>query len=247
MRGTPLLILALGLGAVGASAAFAQSKPQFQLVDAARYDLSIGYSNIRANAPPGGCECFDMNGGFVFGTVHLTDWFGISGEFSGGHSSNISALGQGLTLTTFTAGPRVSHRFGRYTPVGGVLVGVAHGSDSYFPSKTSSSTSSSSFAVSIGGGLDVRLNPRYSIRALDLQYLRTSFPNGVNNEQNQLMIGAGLLIKFYGHGNETAASHARASHSSPATPAAAATAKRGSYLRHERCECSPGTDGGDLW
>jgi len=205
MRGTRLLILALGLGALGASGAFAQRKSQFQLVEAPRYDLSVGYDNIRANAPPGGCDCFDMNGGFVFGTVHLTDWFGVSGEFSGGHSSNISALGQGLTLTTFTAGPRVSHRFGRFNTVGGVLVGAAHGSDSYFPSKSSSSASSSSFAVSVGGGLDVRLNPRFSVRALDLQYLRTSFPNGVNNEQNQLMIGAGLVIKFYGHGNETAA------------------------------------------
>jgi outer membrane protein OmpA-like peptidoglycan-associated protein len=35
-----------------------------------------------------------------------------------------------------------------------------------------------------------------------LQYLRTSFPNGVNNEQNQLMIGAGLIIKFQGHNRE---------------------------------------------
>jgi outer membrane protein OmpA-like peptidoglycan-associated protein len=205
MRGTRLLVLVLGLGAIAVSTARAQSKPQFQLVDATRYDLSVGYNNIRANAPPGGCDCFDMNGGFVMGTVHLTDWFGIAGEFTGGHSSNISALGQGLTLTTFTAGPRVSHRFGRFTPTGGVLVGGAHGSDSYFPSRTSSSASSSSFAVSIGGALDVRLSPRISIRTLDLQYLRTSFPNGVNNEQNQLMIGAGVILKFYGHSSEAPA------------------------------------------
>ena len=104
MRGTRLSILALGLGIFAASAAFSQTKPQFKLLDATRYDLSIGYNNIRANAPPGGCPCFDMNGGFVFGTVRLTDWLGISGEFTGGHSSNISTLGQGLTLTTFTAG-----------------------------------------------------------------------------------------------------------------------------------------------
>ncbi len=109
MRGTRLSILVLGLGAFSASAAFCQTKPQFKLLDATRYDLSVGYNNIRANAPPGGCPCFDMNGGFAFGTVRLTDWLGISGEFTGGHSSNISNLGQGLTLTTFTVGPRVSH------------------------------------------------------------------------------------------------------------------------------------------
>jgi outer membrane protein OmpA-like peptidoglycan-associated protein len=206
MRGTRLSILAfgvaLGLGAFAASAAFSQTKPQFKLLDATRYDLSVGYNNIRANAPPGGCPCFDMNGGFVFGTVRLTDWLGISGEFTGGHSSNISTLAQGLTLTTFTVGPRVSHRFRQFTPFGEVLAGGAHGSGSYFPTKVSSYTASSSFAVSAGGGLDVNLNNRFSIRALDLQYLRTSFPNGVNNEQNQLMIGAGLIIKFQGHNRE---------------------------------------------
>ncbi len=151
-------------------------------------------------------QCFDMNGGFVFGTVHLTDWFGISGEFTGGHSSNISTLGQGLTLTTFTAGPRVSHTV---PPIYSVWRSAGRRSArkrfllSYQDLQLA--RASSSFAVSTGGGLDVSLNPRYSIRALDLQYLRTSFPNGVNNEQNQLMIGAGLLIKFHGHGNETAA------------------------------------------
>jgi outer membrane protein OmpA-like peptidoglycan-associated protein len=205
MRGTLRLILALGLGTFSVSAASAQGKPQFNLFDATRYDLTIGYNNVRANAPPAGCRCFDMNGGFVFGSVQLTQWLGMVGEFTGGHSSNISILGQGLTLTTFTAGPRVSHRFRRFTPYGEVLVGGAHGSDSYFPTKVSSSSSASSFAVSTGGGLDFSISPRFSVRGLDMQYLRTSLPNGVNNEQNQLMIGAGLMIKFLGRNREVAA------------------------------------------
>ena len=205
MRGTGLILLALGAGALSVSAAFAQSKPQFKIIDATRWDFSIGYNNIRANAPPSQCQCFNMNGGFVFGSVHLTDWLGIEGQFTGGHSSNISPLGQGLTLTTFTAGPRVSHRFRRFTPYGEVLVGGAHGSDSYFPSNNSSSSSASSFAVSTGGGFDFRLTPRYSIRGLDMQYLRTSLPNSINNEQHQLMIGAGLVIKFQERSRETPA------------------------------------------
>jgi hypothetical protein len=93
MRGTRLFILALGLGTVSLSAAYGQSKPQFKLLDATQYDLTIGYNNVRANAPPAGCHCFNMNGGFVFGSVHLTEWLGIVGEFTGGHSSNISILG----------------------------------------------------------------------------------------------------------------------------------------------------------
>ena len=144
MRGTGLILSALGAGALSVSAAFAQSKPQFKIIDATRYDFAVGYNNIRANAPPGNCNCFNMNGGLVTGTFHVNEWLGITGEFTGGHSSNISPLGQGLTLTTFTAGPRVSYRFRRFYPFGEVLVGGAHGSDSYFPSPTASSTSASS-------------------------------------------------------------------------------------------------------
>ena len=199
MRGTGLIIVALGLGVVGVTAGLAQSKPQFKHLDVPRYDLSIGYNNIRANAPPADCNCFNMNGGSVSGAVHLTNWLAIAGEFTGGHSSNISPLGQGLTLTTFTAGPRVTYVWRRFIPFGEALVGGAHGSDSYFPSSTSSSSSASSFAVSTGGGLDIKLDKRFSVRALEMQYLRTSFPNAVNNEQNHLMIGAGLVVNFEGH------------------------------------------------
>jgi outer membrane protein OmpA-like peptidoglycan-associated protein len=198
MRGTALKISALVVSALGAPAVWAQSAPQYKLLDATRYDFAVGYNNIRANAPPKDCECFDMNGGFVFGSYHVNDWFRIAGEFTGGHTSHISSLGQDLTLLTFTGGPQVAHRFGKFTPYGEVLVGGAHGSDSYFPSKTSSSTSASSFALSTGGGLDIKLSTSFSIRAVDVQYLRTSFPNANSNEQNQMMIGAGVVFKFYG-------------------------------------------------
>jgi outer membrane protein OmpA-like peptidoglycan-associated protein/opacity protein-like surface antigen len=203
MRGTTLKLSALVLASLVTPAMWSQSKPQRKLIDATSYDFAAGYQNIRANAPPGGCQCFDLNGGFVSGSYHLNDWLRIAGEFTGGHGSHISPLGQNLTLMTFTGGPQISHRFGPFRPYGEVLVGGARGSDSYFPSKNASSTSATSFAYSAGGGLDVYLTPRFSIRAFDAQYLRTSFPNGTNNEQNQLMIGAGIVIKFYGHAKKS--------------------------------------------
>jgi outer membrane protein OmpA-like peptidoglycan-associated protein len=204
MRGAGRTILVLGLGALGASAAFAQSKAQFRSFDEPRYDLSVGYVNIRANAPPGNCNCFYLNGGYLSGSIHLTRWLGVTANFTGAYGSNIGLLGQDLTLMTFTAGPRVVFRLGRLTPFGEVLIGGAHGSNSYFPSATSSSPSASSFAVSSGGGLDIWLTPRLAVRAIELEYLRTSLPNGVNNEQNQLTIAAGLVIKFRGRSENDA-------------------------------------------
>lgn len=193
-----LMKVALILVTVGVSAAIAQQRQSDPALIAPRFDLSLGYNNIRANAPPGGCDCFDMNGGYVSAGFHVKNWLSIAGEFTGGHANNISLLGQNLTLMTFMAGPRVARNGHRLVPFGQVLFGGAHGSDSYFPTSTSSTSSASSWALSSGGGLDVNLTHRFAIRALEVQYLRTALPNGTNDAQNHFMIGAGLVIKFGG-------------------------------------------------
>jgi outer membrane protein OmpA-like peptidoglycan-associated protein/opacity protein-like surface antigen len=198
MRGTGAIIVALCLGVSGVSAASAQAKPAVRKLLVPRFDISVGYNNIRANAPPAGCDCFQLNGGYVTAGVHLKDWFSVEGAFTGNHAGRISPLGQDLTLLTYTVGPRISYRYHRLFPFGEVLVGGAHGANSYFPSATSSSQSASSFAFSTGGGLDVNLTSHFAVRAFDLQYLRTFLPNGTNNEQNQLMLSAGLVLKLQG-------------------------------------------------
>lgn len=199
-----VLSVVLVLGTVGVSAADAQQRPTDPALDSPRFDLSLGYNHVNANAPPGSCVCFGLNGGYASGAFHVTHWLSLAGEFTGGHANNISFLGQDLTLTTFVAGPRVSYPGHRLVPFGQALFGGAHGSDSYFPTGTSSSSSASSFAISTGGGLDVNLTHRFAVRALEVQYLRTSFPNGVNGEQNHLMTGAGIVLKFGGNSTQPA-------------------------------------------
>jgi outer membrane protein OmpA-like peptidoglycan-associated protein len=162
------------------------------------FDLAMGYNLVRANAPPADCGCFTMNGGFVAGQANLSPWLGVAGEFSAGHASDISSLGQDLTLSTFMAGPRISWNHYRYAPFGEFLVGGAHGGDSYFPSSLSSATSANTFAYAAGGGLDVNLNQRFGVRVFDARFLHTSLPNGVNGIQRQLQIEAGLVLRFGG-------------------------------------------------
>ena len=198
MRISDLVKAALFVGAFGVSTSHAQVKSPVKGLTVPRYDFSLGYNNIRANAPPGGCDCFEANGGYADFGVHLTNWFSVEGEFTGNRATTVSVLGQNLTLLTYTGGPRVTYRIHRLTPYAKFLVGGAHGSDSYFPNGTTSSTSASSFAYSTGGGLDVRLTPHFSIRAADVQFLRTQFPNDGDNAQNHLMLGAGLTVRFDG-------------------------------------------------
>ena len=164
------------------------------------FDLAVGYNYIDANAPPASCQCFGMNGGFAAVDYQFSDWLGITGKVTGGHADNISTLGQDLTLMTYMAGPRVSVPYRRFTPFGQALFGAAHGSDSYFPTSTGSETSATSFAFSVGGGADLNLTDRFAIRLADIEYLRTSFPNGAGNTESHLEAGIGLVVRFGRHG-----------------------------------------------
>lgn len=189
------LTLALILLMMGSSTAFAQWSPS-NPENPSRFDVAAGYNYIRANAPPGGCECFSLQGGFFSAGFHINNWLSFEGEVTGQHANQISALGQDLTLLTFAGGPKVHKDFGRLEPFGQVLVGGAHGSDSYFPTGLTSSPTASSFELQAGGGLDYLLTSHLSIRIANVQYLKSELPNGTNNEQNELMAGAGIVYRF---------------------------------------------------
>ena len=222
------MILLLSLSVV--PAAMAQQGATEGYATPHRADLALGYNLIRANAPPGTCVCFQMNGGVASGSFFVTHGLSVAAEFTGGHASHISTLGQDLTLTTYTLGPRYTLTRKRLAPFAEALFGAAHASDSYFPQGTGYSTSATSFALDFGGGLDVAVNRRFAVRAVEAQYLRTGFPNGSSNEQNHLMIGAGLVVKL---GLHPAALPAPP----PPPPVVQARIRPGVLVQHQRDEC----------
>lgn len=179
-----------------ANAAGAQQTVTDREAMPSRLDLAVGYNFIRANAPPADCGCFSMNGAFVGANYNLNRWFSLAAEGTAGHATKISSLGQNLTLTTFMGGPRVSWVHDRYIPFAQFMAGGAHGSGSYFPSAGSSTSSSTGFALAAGGGLDLNLTERFAIRAVEADYLRTTFPNGINTSQNQLQISGGVVLRL---------------------------------------------------
>lgn len=199
MRPLFAALLASLLSFAIASSAAAQAGPTDPAAFLPRYTVGLGFNNIRANAPPSSCGCFDMNGGFLSGSAAVNYWLSAAAEVTGGHATNIGPLGQSLTLTTYTVGPRVDFRLQRFSPYVQVLLGAAHASDSYFPENGTYSTSANSFAFSTGGGVEYFINHRFTIRVIEAQYLHTSFPNGGNDSQNHLMLGAGVVFKLRGH------------------------------------------------
>ncbi len=191
------VVLLLSLGII--PAAMAQQGAIEPYSTPHRAELSLGYNLVRANAPPGTCVCFQMNGGDVAGSFRLTHGLSVAAQFTGGHASHISTLGQDLTLTTYTFGPRYTFAHKRFAPFGEALFGAAHASDSYFPQGATYSATATSFAFDLGGGLDVEVNRRFAVQAVQAQYLRTGFPNGSTNQENHLMIGAGVVVKLALH------------------------------------------------
>jgi len=161
------------------------------------FELGANYNLIHTNAPPGGCGCFSLQGGSIWGSYDLSRNFSLVGEAAVQRSANTGVLGQSLLLTSFTIGPQYTWTAnGRFQPFGQVLIGGVHAGGSFAPGAGGFPGSAHSVAVLAGGGLIIGLNRHFWLRVFQADYYLTHFANGVNNHQNNLRISAGLLVRF---------------------------------------------------
>lgn len=159
-------------------------------------DVFAGYSYVRANPASSGADSFSLNGGSASAAYNFNNWLSGVADFGGYHSTNILGSGVEGTLSTYLFGPRVSyHHFGRVTPFGEVLFGVAHtGAD-----LLGTGNSQNAFAMTVGGGFDYRLNRHFSLRPAKVDYLLTRFDEftGTNaRSQNNLRVSTGIVFRF---------------------------------------------------
>jgi len=161
-------------------------------------EVALNYTYVHSNAPPGGCGCFSWNGGSAAAAWHFNDRFAVVGDFAGVYSGNLDSSGLSSTLVSYLFGPRYTYRLhqGKLIPYGQVLLGGAHASNGYFPSGATSSSSANAFALTLGGGLDIAVTEHVAIRAGQVEYFYTRFPNGVNQDQNNLRVSAGVVLRF---------------------------------------------------
>jgi len=157
-------------------------------------DVGVNYTADIANAGPGSCGCFALQGGGVNARLALTDRLSAVADFSVVHAGTVSGANYGLGLMTLMAGPQFRHSMGHYTPYGQFLMGAVRGFDSVFPASTS--TSASAFIFEAGGGSELVLTPKVSARILELDYMRSDLPNNANNWQNHFKISAGIIYHF---------------------------------------------------
>lgn len=165
---------------------------------AAPVEISVSYSALRTNASPRQCGCFWMNGGSAEVAFHAYRWFSAVADLTGERSGKVNGGPQGLSLVSFTVGPRFTYPiYARYAPFVQTLFGAAHGFDSYFPVVSGPTGASNGFAMLAGGGLDVRMKSYLAIRPLQVDYLLTQLPNGANGRQNSLRLSAGIVLRFW--------------------------------------------------
>src|ERR1700727_3416661 len=161
-------------------------------------DAYAAFSEMRANAPVGGCGCFWMAGGH--GGLSIPVWHDFSAVVeTGGHTtSTIPRFNTGLSLFYGMGGVRArvaNHT--HYQPFGQALFGGVHGFDSYFSAPVGKLPTSydTSFALTVGGGLDIPVSKHIWIRAVQADYFYSQLRNLQGDRQNQFRIGAGVLFR----------------------------------------------------
>jgi hypothetical protein len=161
-----------------------------------RLDLAATYIAERSLAA-NSSQNFWMQGGSIELGANVWRGLGIAADVAGTNAGSIGSSGVPLSLVTIAFGPRYRwHADKRLSLYGEGLIGEADGFRSLFPGQAGSQSSANSFALQTGGGIDYKLSNRFAIRVLDAAWLRTQLPNSTDNVQNNVRLGAGVVLRF---------------------------------------------------
>jgi opacity protein-like surface antigen len=149
-----------------------------------KVEIFGGYQYTRINTGVSGAPSFNFNGWNASLSGYFTKYLGISGDFSGAYAS---PFGTSVKVHTFMFGPIVHFpNSSKITPFAHALFGGAHGDISELGAETK-------FAWAAGGGLDVNVNNRFSVRLAQADFLQTRF---ATLTQNNFRYSAGIVFKF---------------------------------------------------
>ncbi len=150
-----------------------------------RAEVSATYSFVRDFAGGPGSN---LHGGSASVAGNIGSSLGLVGDLGG---YKVSGLPSGFSGTevTYLFGPRLSYRADRVTPFVQVLFGGAHVSAAF----AGSSASANSFAMTAGGGLDIKATEHVGIRLFQVEYLLTRFGG---DRQNNGRFSTGLVFRL---------------------------------------------------
>jgi len=159
-----------------------------------RFEVGGNYNFFRANAPPGQCGCFNMNGGSGTFLVNLTQKWSALADIAVAQASKVNNTSQNILIINYLFGPRYTYRNStRWTPYGEVMLGGAKENVNF-----QFDINRQSFGIMGGGGVTTKIKPRWGITIIEVDYVYTRIPNATNNTQNNMRIATGVTYHFGG-------------------------------------------------
>src|SRR5271167_1481242 len=208
-----LLLLTAGL-ALAQDFPKVETSPQFMYI---RTPISFSFNNGEGGVTSVN-QSFNCAGGGGTLQYNVTSLIGIAADLGGCKyfgqtipapiSTNVDGTG-----FTFLFGPRLTFRskspFQPFAELnfGGMRIGIS----CKYSNSTCASTfgtgtySKTAFAMTVGGGFDIKLNKKFSLRPVQAEYLYTRFGNDCsavictfNNNQNSFRLKSGIVIGWGG-------------------------------------------------
>ena len=167
--------------------------------------------------PPGAGQGVNCAGGGGTIAYNLTSLLGIAADMGGckifGFIPSSSPLSGKINGNEFTYlfGPRLTYRSGsRFEPFaelnfGGMRISVSCNSSalSCVNATGGNTFTKNAFAMTVGGGFQVKLSQKFSLRLVQAEYLYTRFGNNCalavcnnNNSQNSFRLKSGIVINW---------------------------------------------------
>uniref|UniRef100_Q021N2 Outer membrane protein beta-barrel domain-containing protein n=1 Tax=Solibacter usitatus (strain Ellin6076) TaxID=234267 RepID=Q021N2_SOLUE len=186
--------------------------------DTPKMETFLGYTYVRAT-PATNAPRFSANGGGGQFVYNLNMYLGAVADLGAVHNGDLGGRQIDTTTANFLFGPRLSMRFRTMRPYFQVLFGGVYMASStqvtalvdpslpiVLPGVTPGaaitarvSAGQTAFAMTAGGGLDLRINKHVSFRPIGLDYYMTRLQNlrtlG-DNTQNNLRYTAGFNFTF---------------------------------------------------
>jgi opacity protein-like surface antigen/outer membrane protein OmpA-like peptidoglycan-associated protein len=177
-----------------------------------RYETSLQYTFTRFN-PSRNFSSFNANGGSGQFAYNFNRWFGGVIDLGAVHNGRVLDS----TMANYLAGPRISlHKGSRITPYIQTLFGGVYATSSteapfvpivqdapVIPAGTTirATRQETAFAMTAGGGLDIKMSKHVSFRPIQVEYFMTRLANlhGFDdNRQDNVRYSAGLNFTFGG-------------------------------------------------
>jgi hypothetical protein len=190
-----VLCLILGLPL---PAAFGQAASAGSFLSHTEVALVYDYIRTESVGYVGGPGTFSLSGVSLAGAYRVRPHLSAVVDFSGTHVNGVENSGSSLTLLISQVGGRYTIRpVLHVTPFVQILGGEVHATGAVYPANATTGGGADTYALTVGAGADYSLSSLVAFRG-QADYLYTGLPNGGNNRQNDLRVGAGLVLRFGG-------------------------------------------------